>query len=51
VVCLDTPDDLDAVSTWYEDFEQTSDAEVRELLAAARAREDRAPAAEPHAST
>jgi putative phosphoribosyl transferase len=32
VVCLSTPIDLDAVGQWYEDFTQTSDAEVRDLL-------------------
>ena len=33
VVCARTPADFMAVGLWYEDFEQTSDAEVRELLA------------------
>jgi putative phosphoribosyl transferase len=32
VVCLRTPHDFHAVSTWYEDFSQTSDEEVRNLL-------------------
>jgi putative phosphoribosyl transferase len=32
VVCLWTPIDLDSVGQWYEDFSQTSDAEVCELL-------------------
>jgi predicted phosphoribosyltransferase len=32
VVCLWTPADLDCVGQWYEDFTQTSDAEVCELL-------------------
>jgi putative phosphoribosyl transferase len=32
VVCLSTPIDLDAVGQWYEDFTQTSDEEVRDLL-------------------
>jgi erythromycin esterase-like protein/adenine/guanine phosphoribosyltransferase-like PRPP-binding protein len=36
VVCLSTPRPLDAVGAWYEDFSQTSDEEVRELLARAR---------------
>jgi erythromycin esterase-like protein/pyrimidine operon attenuation protein/uracil phosphoribosyltransferase len=36
VVCLMTPKPLRAVGAWYEDFEQTSDEEVRELLARAR---------------
>jgi len=35
VVCLDTPPDFHAVSMWYEDFSQTSDEEVRNLLQAA----------------
>jgi len=35
VICLLTPQHLYAVSTWYEDFGQTSDEEVRELLVAA----------------
>jgi putative phosphoribosyl transferase len=33
VVCLSTPPDLDAVGRWYDDFTQTTDAEVCELLA------------------
>jgi predicted phosphoribosyltransferase len=32
VVCLSTPMDLDAVGQWYDDFSQTSDAEVCDLL-------------------
>jgi erythromycin esterase-like protein/predicted phosphoribosyltransferase len=32
VVCLMTPRPLRAVGAWYEDFAQTSDDEVRELL-------------------
>ncbi len=39
VVCLGTPDDFLAVGRWYRDFPQTSDAEVRESLAAAADRE------------
>jgi putative phosphoribosyl transferase len=35
VVCARTPDPFQAVGLWYADFEQTSDAEVRELLARA----------------
>lgn len=34
VVCLYTPPHLDAVGQWYEDFSQTSDEEVRDLLSA-----------------
>jgi predicted phosphoribosyltransferase len=33
VVCAITPDPFVAVGLWYEDFSQTSDDEVRELLA------------------
>ncbi|HEX8159904.1 MAG TPA: erythromycin esterase family protein, partial [Solirubrobacteraceae bacterium] len=36
VVCLITPLPLRAVGAWYEDFSQTSDEEVSELLARAR---------------
>lgn len=32
VICAATPDPVRAISLWYEDFEQTSDAEVRELV-------------------
>jgi putative phosphoribosyl transferase len=32
VVCVATPDPFYAVGVWYEDFAQTSDAEVRDLL-------------------
>jgi predicted phosphoribosyltransferase len=35
IVCLATPQDFLAVGRWYRDFPQTSDGEVRELLAAA----------------
>src|SRR5581483_6235640 len=33
LVCLITPRNFYAVSLWYENFTQTTDAEVRELLA------------------
>jgi putative phosphoribosyl transferase len=33
VICAYTPDPFYAVGSWYEDFSQTSDGEVRELLA------------------
>jgi putative phosphoribosyl transferase len=33
VVCPLQPEDFQAVGQWYEDFSQTSDEEVRELLA------------------
>lgn len=32
VVCVEEPEPFFAVGNWYQDFEQTSDAEVRELL-------------------
>lgn len=38
VVCLATPAHFSAVGQWYRDFAQTSDAEVRRLLARAHAR-------------
>ena len=38
VVCLATPEPFYAVGQWYGDFGQTSDEEVRELLAAAGTR-------------
>jgi putative phosphoribosyl transferase len=38
VLCLNAPPDFNAVSTWYEDFSQTSDEEVRDLLEAAARR-------------
>jgi predicted phosphoribosyltransferase len=33
-VCAITPEPFDGVGLWYRDFEQTSDEEVRQLLAA-----------------
>jgi predicted phosphoribosyltransferase len=33
VVCAITPEPFHAVGLWYEDFSQTTDEEVRELLA------------------
>jgi predicted phosphoribosyltransferase len=36
VVCLQTPDRFQAVGLWYEDFTQTSDEEVRDLLRMSR---------------
>jgi putative phosphoribosyl transferase len=32
VVCVEEPEPFFAVGNWYDDFDQTSDAEVRELL-------------------
>jgi erythromycin esterase-like protein/predicted phosphoribosyltransferase len=48
VVCAITPEPFDAVGRWYEDFSQTTDEEVRELLALqgqpeSRQEESRAP--------
>jgi predicted phosphoribosyltransferase len=34
VVCAVTPEPFYAVGSWYADFDQTTDDEVRELLAA-----------------
>ena len=34
VVCLHTPDPFGGVGAWYEDFSQTGDDEVRQLLSA-----------------
>jgi predicted phosphoribosyltransferase len=45
VVCPFTPDPFYAVGLWYEDFRQTSDDEVRELLARAPAVRSSSPAA------
>lgn len=41
VVCPWTPEPFSAVGLWYDDFSQTTDDEVRRLLAAAPARLDR----------
>lgn len=43
VVCATTPEPFHAVGLWYRDFNQTSDDEVRELLAQARAAHDGSP--------
>jgi len=37
VVCAETPDPFFAVGSWYADFDQTTDEQVRELLAEAHA--------------
>jgi len=42
VVCARTPEPFYAVGLWYEDFSQTTDDEVRDLLA--RAARERSPA-------
>ena len=36
VVCAHTPDSFASVGEWYDDFAPTTDAEVRDLLSAAR---------------
>jgi putative phosphoribosyl transferase len=48
LVCLATPFDFHAVSQWYRHFEQTSDAEVQDLLALAWRK---APVRAAHAAT
>jgi len=40
VVCAETPEPFRGVGRWYEDFSQTTDEEVRELLAKARQESD-----------
>ena len=37
VVCASTPASFESVGAWYEDFTQTTDAEVHDLLARAAA--------------
>jgi putative phosphoribosyl transferase len=39
VVCAVTSDALGAIGLWYEDFEQTSDEDVRDLLEKSRSSE------------
>jgi len=41
VVCAETPAPFQAVGQWYDDFPQTTDDEVRELLERARAERSR----------
>jgi len=36
IICAETPTPFQAVGIWYEDFAQTTDEQVHELLAAAR---------------
>lgn len=43
VICTMTPESFQAVGLWYDDFEQTSDEEVSELLRRAAAQEARSP--------
>jgi predicted phosphoribosyltransferase len=45
VVCALTPEPFYAVGVWYEDFSQTADEEVRELLERAAAADQSRPAA------
>ncbi|MBZ4330705.1 phosphoribosyltransferase [Corallococcus interemptor] len=45
LVCLQTPEPFYAVGQWFEDFTQTTDDEVRELLARAAHGEGMAPEA------
>ncbi len=40
VVCLRTPPVMQAIGSWYQDFSQTPDEEVRDLLNRARRPED-----------
>lgn len=41
VVCLETPERLEAVGRWYSEFSQTTDEEVRRLLSAAHGEQTR----------
>lgn len=38
IICAETPEPFHGVGMWYDDFSQTSDREVHELLARARSR-------------
>ena len=38
IVCAETPEPFWAVGMWYDDFDQTTDDEVRDLLARAESR-------------
>ena len=40
IACASTPEPFQAVGYWYEDFTQTTDQEVRELLARGRQPEE-----------
>jgi putative phosphoribosyl transferase len=42
-VCVATPEPFHGVGEWYADFEQTTDDQVRELLATANSRAASAP--------
>jgi putative phosphoribosyl transferase len=39
IICAATPEPFLAVGSWYDDFSQTSDAQVRKLLAEAAGHE------------
>jgi putative phosphoribosyl transferase len=41
MVCARAPNPFEAVGTWYEEFSQTSDEEVRDLLLASRRDQER----------
>ena len=41
VICASPPEPFEAVSFWYQDFHQTSDDEVRDLLAGSRRDQER----------
>lgn len=43
MVCVETPEPFGAVGLWYQDFTQTSDTEVHDLLARARYAEQGTP--------
>ena len=47
VICAITPEPFHAVGRWYEDFSQTTEEEVRDLLARRRQPEDRPAEPEP----
>jgi putative phosphoribosyl transferase len=44
VVCLVTPEPFQAVGLWYQDFSQTTDREVAELLERANRPREQSPA-------
>ena len=49
--CLATPENFYGVGAWYQDFTETSDAEVRALLAEARLRTETAASTHSEART
>jgi putative phosphoribosyl transferase len=42
VICVSTPEFFYAISLWYDEFPQTSDEEVRELLKEAEMKKEAA---------